>query len=92
MLKAILETPKRLWDALTDPVRLRHSISRLIETVVPACLVLRLLGMDPWLAILAAILIHIGEFAIYEYILEPLGVTGRYFERGPREDETFINP
>ena len=90
MLKAILETPQRIVDAWLDPVRRRHSITRILESYVPAFIVLSILGVK-WTFIWAG-LITLGEFLLYEWLFEPLGLTGRYWERGPREDETFTRP
>lgn len=89
---AIRETPRRLWDGLRDPVRRRHSVGRFLETVAPAFVLLLLFGLGWRRALVAAVLIHVGEFTIYEYLLEPFRLSGRYFERGPREDEVFRHP
>ena len=89
-LKAILETPRRIVDAWVDPVRRRHSISRIIEGYTPAYVVLIILGVN--YAFMWAALIVLGEFLLYEWLLEPFGFTGYYWERGPRDDETFVRP
>ena len=90
MLKAILETPRRIMDAWLDPVRRRHSISRIMESYAPSMLVLTVLGVQ-WAFAWAAIIV-LGEFLVFEWILEPLGLAGYYFERGPRDDEKFERP
>ena len=77
-------------DAWLDPVRRRHSISRILEGYIPAFIILTILGI-PW-ALMWAGLIVLGEFLLYEWLLEPLGLTGYYWERGPRDDETFVKP
>ena len=89
-LRAIKETPQRIVDAWIDPVRRIHSISRIIEGYVPAFIILTILGVR-W-AFAWAWLIVLGEFLLYEWLLEPLGLTGYYWERGPRNDETFVRP
>lgn len=63
-------------------------ISRCVETLVPCGLVLAWPLL--WWAIPASLAILLGEFLLYEFVLEPLGLTGHYWERGPRDGETFI--
>ena len=41
------------------------------------------------LLLLYSVGIVIGEFALYGFVLEPLGLSGHYWERGPRDGETF---
>ena len=81
---AVKDTPKRLIDGWVDPVRRKHSISRILETFIPAISV----TFSFW----KAALIVLGEFLLYEWILEPLGYTGYYWERGPRDEEKFTRP
>ena len=88
--RAIRETPQRIADAWLDPVRRRHSLSRIVEGYIPAALVLTILGVR-W-AFAWAGLVVLGEFLLYEWVLEPLGLAGYYWERGPRDDETFVRP
>ena len=92
VLGAVRETPARIWDALRDPVRLRQSVGRLVETVAPAFVLLLVFGHGWRAALVGAVLIHVGEFLLYEWVLEPLGIAGHYFERGPRWGETFRRP
>lgn len=90
ILVAIRETPQRIVDAWVDPVRRRHSASRIVEGYAPAFLVLTILGVRWAWAWAGAIVL--GEFLVYEWVLEPLGLAGFYWERGPRDDERFIRP
>ena len=92
VLGAVRETPARIWDSLRDPVRRRQSAGRLVETVLPAFAVLLLFGHGWRAALAGALLIHVGEFVLYEWVLEPLGIAGHYFERGPRWGERFRRP
>ena len=89
-LRAIKETPQRIVDAWLDPVRRIHSISRILEGYVPAFIILTILGIQ-WTFAWAGLIV-LGEFLVYEWLLEPLGLTGYYWERGPRDDERFIRP
>lgn len=89
-LSPILEFPSRVKDAFTDPVRRRHIIGRIAETWVPSAAILSLVA--GWWALALAPAIVIGELAMYEFVLEPLGWTGHYWERSPRDGEVFINP
>src|SRR5687767_10271473 len=90
--RAIRETPQRILDSLLDQVRLRHSIGRVAETVLPAFVVLLILAGSFWRAGVGAGLIVVGEWALYEWLLEPLGIAGHYWERSARDDETFSRP
>ena len=89
-LRAIKETPQRIVDAWIDPVRRVHSISRILEGFIPAFIILTILDIPNTFA--WAGLVVLGEFILYEWVLEPLGLTGYYWERGPRDDETFVRP
>ena len=89
---AISDTPRRVADAWVDPVRRRHSIGRIVESYVPICALLLVLGHGWRAAITGAIIALVGEFVIFEYLLEPLGLSGHYFERGPRDEEIFTRP
>ena len=42
-----------------------------------------------WQSWVVALVAPFAEFVVYEFLLEPLGVAGHYFERGPRDGETF---
>jgi len=92
VLTAIRETPRRMWDAVRDPVRLRQSAGRFVETVAPAFVLLLVFGHGWRTALAGAVLIHVGEFLVYEWLLEPLGIAGHYFERGARWGESFRRP
>jgi len=77
----------RIADAFIDPVRRRNVLSRCAETLIPSCLVLAWpLG---WWSLPASLAVLFGEFILYEFILEPLKLAGHYWERGPRDGETF---
>ena len=91
---AILDTPKRLNDALIkDPVRRTHVLSRVLEgSLGGATTAGILIATGPYLMLPAALAGVLMEFIYYEYIAEPAGWTGYYFERGPRDDEEFIYP
>jgi len=78
---AIKDTPKRIVDSWVDPVRRRHTIGRIMETFIPAIAI----TFSFW----KAALIVLGEWMLYEWILEPLGYAGYYWERGPRDEEKF---
>lgn len=91
-LKAIKETPQRIVDAWIDPVRRVHSISRIAESYVPAFVVLFTLTRSWWLSTIGATVITLLEFVFYEWLLEPLKLSGYYWERGPRDDEHFTHP
>ena len=82
---------RMLLDWTQDPVRRRHVAFRVVETLVPAFLVLwwqvgwlRAVGCAAGLALL--------EWALYEFVLEPFFPrwTGPYWERGPQPNETFV--
>ena len=90
-LIAVRETPRRIADGWLDPVRRKHNISFLIETCLPVYVV-------TW-SIWKTALVYLLRFVLYEWCLEPFGTarnpifsTGRYMERGPREDERFVRP
>lgn len=89
-LTPIREFPQRIKDALTDPVRRRHILGRIAETWVPCVAILPLVA--GWWALALAPVIVIGELVVYEFVTEPLGWTGPYWERSPRDGEVFINP
>ena len=42
-----------------------------------------------WKLYAGALAAPLAEFLVYEFVLEPLGVAGHYWERGPRDGETF---
>ena len=83
-VQRVLDYPGFLWDTIRSPLRIRNVISRFSETLV-ALGAFYYFGMS-WLAVLYALLI---EFAWYEFFLEPAGLAGHYFERGPRTGEKF---
>jgi len=80
----------RIVDAWVDPLRRRNVLARIVESVVPAFLVLVfLVGLDAFWLVLFIVL---GEFLLYELVLEPWGLSGHYWERGPRDGEVFTRP
>lgn len=89
---AVLATPRRIWDALRDRARRRQAVARALETVAPAFGVLLLLGHGWRGALGGAVLVHLGEFAVFEWILEPLGWSGHYFERPRRDGTPYDHP
>lgn len=87
-LSPLREMPQRVHDVFADPVRRRHVLSRIAETAVPATPLFLLLGAGWWTPAFDVVLV-LGELALYEFVLEPAGLTGHYWERGPRDGETF---
>ena len=83
-LQQIVNYPGFLWDTVRSPLRIRNVISRFSETGV-ALAVFAYIG--PSMAGVAFALL--AGFVWYEFILEPAGLAGHYFERGPREGERF---
>ena len=77
-----------LWlaavDSMLDPIRRRQVLGRVAETAVPAFLI-------TWSLWQTAAIVF-GEFLFYELVLEKVGVVGHYWERGPRDGETFTRP
>lgn len=88
-LTAVRETPKRFANAWRDPLRRRNGLSRVGEALVGGgAAVLGFMALGWWGLPLAIV----AEFAYYEYIAEPNGWSGPYWERGPRDGETFKRP
>jgi hypothetical protein len=87
---AVRETPQRIVDALADPVRRRNVASRCVEAAVGG-LAGWLIGwlVSPWLIPVAAIA---AEFVFYEYVAEPLQISGPYWERDAPDGERFTRP
>ena len=83
-LQQIINYPGFLWDTVRSPLRIRNVLSRLSETGV-ALAVFAYFGPS-FMAVVYALM---AEFVWYEFILEPAGLAGHYFERGPREGEKF---
>lgn len=75
-------------NSFIDPVRRRHTLARIAESYVPALLVLAAVTRS-WWAPAYAVAVTFGEYALFEYVLERYTSTGNYWERGPRDDETF---
>lgn len=79
---------QRLRDGWMDPLRRRNSLARIAESYLPSLCVLVAVGQG-WRALGWAAAITFLEFVLYEFVLEPLGWIGPYWERGPRDGETF---
>jgi len=95
-LKRLVEYRDFAAGFFRSPKRLRNMVARLSETFV-ALAVFYWLGPREFIMDVGFIL-HFGfaagvamaaEFMWYEFFLEPSGLAGHYFERGPREGETF---
>ncbi|MBI4346906.1 MAG: hypothetical protein HY553_08635 [Elusimicrobia bacterium] len=85
-LHAIEQTPRYAKEAFSDPLRRRNIASRVTEGLIGAAAAVAgyaLLGPIGLFAGVAA------EFLFYEYIAEPQGWSGHYWERGPRDGESF---
>lgn len=82
---------RRIKDAWTDPIRRRNSISRIVESYVPSFIVWFAATQSLWSFLYAAGIV-LGEFLLYEFVLERMGWSGWYWERGPRDGERFIKP
>lgn len=92
-LSPILETPRRIKDALSDSVRRRHVLARLLECGAAAVSAGVVVFTAGWYGLfLAPIVGTFVDFLVFEYITEPLGWAGYYWERGPRDEEKFVKP
>lgn len=81
-LKAVQETSVRTREWAEDSVRVRYLLGRVIESCVGGASVgLLALPFGPLIGCPVAALV---DFITYEYILEPYGLVGPYWERGPR--------
>lgn len=85
---AILKTPQRISDVVRDPIRRRNAISRTVEAWIGGSVAAAMAGAG-WMSPVAGLFAIPAEFVYYEYIAEPLGWTGHYWERGPRRQENF---
>jgi hypothetical protein len=79
---------KMLTDWLKDPQRRWQMWLRVLETYIPATLVL-LYPCGAW-ALAYAAAITLGEFLLYEFVLEPYCGAGPYWERTPPDGKSFI--
>jgi hypothetical protein len=96
-------------DAFTDKNRIRHVLSRVIEGFVPTAFVTfcLLMGVNGGTHVQLSLVISgviaglstLGQFLLYEFVLEPLGTvrnpifrTGPYWERTPADGETYAKP
>ena len=92
-IEAILAQPQRVVDAFTDPVRRKHIFSRIAEASVGAAITGGIVLAVGFPFVLPAVIAGVlGEYFFYEFISEPAGWTGYYWERGERDDEEFIYP
>ena len=89
---AIRDTPRNIANAWLDPVRRRHSLSRIIEGYIGGLAVVWFLGVSPWAKPFVALLAPLAEYLVFEYVLEPLGIAGHYWERAAGEGEVFTRP
>lgn len=80
-IDTVRQTPARVEEFVKDPVRARNMGARIVEALVGGAAVI-----PCWLALgpLGLLCAPVAEFLVYEYGLEPAGVTGPYWERGPR--------
>lgn len=99
ILFAIRDMPQRIRDGWTDPVRRRYLLWRIVEewaggAAVGVGVLWRLdrLADSWWQAPAWALLTPVVTFVVYEFLLEPLGAAGHYYERGPRVGEVFTFP
>ena len=77
-------------NALKDRLRRRNLVFRIIESSVG---ILIAIGVTyGWGLPIGVIVGVMGEFLVYEFILEPAGLAGPYWERGPRDGERFTYP
>lgn len=80
---------RMLLDWLHDPQRRKQVCARVVESYYPA--IPWALYIWGWWGILGALLAPLGEFLLYEFVLEPFWPwVGPYWERGPREGKTFV--
>ena len=77
----------------TTPGRLRNLIWRIFESLV-GLVVFSITLIYSEQIILSVVLAIFAEFVAFEFFGEPLGLTGNYFERGPRgwEGEGVASP
>lgn len=81
-------------NALRDPIRRRNVVARIIEGLGGGLAVAGPVSLvvGAWWPLLLAPLAPLAEFVIYEFLLEPAGLSGHYWERGPRDGEVFRWP
>lgn len=85
--EALRDMPRRLRGAFRDPLRRRNLAGRVFEALVGGGAAIGGAWVWGWPA--GLLLAPLAEFVVYEFLLEPLGWAGHYFERGPREGEAF---
>ena len=94
----IKQTPQRLKDALTDPIRRKHLVVRTaLEAFTGVTGVAWYIWMPhPWCYLLAGPVAAGASLIMYEFILEPILKNTEwiwpYWEGGPRDGQTFRNP
>lgn len=81
-----------LWRMLTDwfrdPQRRKQVVWRVVESWLPVFVMLwPVLGWRD-AAQIGAYIVVVG-WLLYEFVLEPLGWAGPYWERGPAEGTTY---
>ena len=101
VMESIKKTPERVDDVLQDPIRREHVVTQIslewsTASVAMTCAVFVpfpfSLGVCPLLAVAY-------NFLAYEYVLDPISedlvrqgkpsLVGPYWERGPKDGETF---
>lgn len=87
-------TWRDLWNAVRDPIRRRNVCSRIIEGLAGGLAVAAIPSAVwlTWWPLACAPLAPLVEFLVYEFLLEPAGLSGHYWERGPRDGEVFRWP
>ena len=87
ILRAILDTPHRIYLAFSLWPRIRNILERIAESVVGILVFLAAahLGAGLYSSIALAVL---SEYLFFEWFMEPLKLSGYYWERGPQEGES----
>lgn len=78
------QLPIDFWLVLTTPARLRSIASRAIESLVGLGVFLVCLHLGAGLYWSAGLSV-LAEILYFDGLAEPLGLSGRYWERGPVE-------
>lgn len=89
---ALKRMPWCMIDAFADPLRRRNTLARIGECCVGGLTAVLTAAFAPYGLFLALPAGALAEFLVYEFLLEPLGYAGHYWERGPRDGEEFKRP